>query len=241
MYAASSIVPEEVITVEDETGLLDSEAILVVSESEYKEQQERDAEIVSLLKLEEEFIDTEVTKTTETFESAEKLSKHNHRTVPFYSQFSDISLPQWQKVGCGIASVAMIIGYYEQKPISVDTLLQKGVEAGSFLSNAGWTHQGLINLTKSYGLDGESIDLSGMSMDAAFEKLGNAIAHSPVMVSVHYTFDPQNPIPHIVVVTDISDKEVFYNDPAEPSGGGSISVAEFQNAWKKRYILIQPV
>lgn len=162
------------------------------------------------------------------------------RTVPFYSQFSDISLPEWKKVGCGIASLAMLIDYYEPK-VSVDTLLEEGIAADAYLSDAGWTHSGLISLSKKHGLTGSSHDMAGSSMDSAFATLESVLKEGPVMVSVHYTFDPKNPIPHLVVINGVSDGKVFYNDPAEKKGGGSISIAKFQSAWKKRYIQIRPI
>lgn len=161
--------------------------------------------------------------------------------VPFYSQFSDISAPAWQKVGCGIASLAMLISYYEDKPISVDGLLEKGISAGAYLDSAGWIHSGLINLSHAYGLDGESRSLADLSMDDALTALEKELKRGPVMASVHYTFEPTNPIPHLVVVNGVKDGKVFYNDPAESVGGGSLSIDKFQKAWKKRYIAIRPV
>ena len=161
-------------------------------------------------------------------------------TVPFYSQFADISSPRWQKVGCGIASLAMVIDYYSDESISVDNLLQKGIAVGAYLDNAGWIHAGLIGLSKAYGLSGESRSLASLSMADAFHELERVVEEGPVMVSVHYTFEPTNPIPHLVVVNGVKDGKVFYNDPAEPSGGGSLSIAKFEGAWKKRYIEIRP-
>ncbi len=49
--------------------------------------------------------------------------------VPFYSQFSDITSATWQKVGCGIASLAMLIEYYNPGVVTVDTLLEEGIAA----------------------------------------------------------------------------------------------------------------
>jgi ABC-type bacteriocin/lantibiotic exporter with double-glycine peptidase domain len=161
--------------------------------------------------------------------------------VPFYSQFDDISLPEWRKVGCGIASLAMLIEYYEPESVTVDELLQRGIDADAFLNDAGWTHSGLINLSKKYGLTGESHDLSSANMNTAFATLEDELEEGPVMASVHYTFDPQSPIPHIVVVSGVSDGKVFYNDPSERAGGHSISIQKFQSAWKKRYIDIRPI
>lgn len=168
------------------------------------------------------------------------ISRNKVHKVPFYSQFTDITPANWRKVGCGIASTAMLIDYYSDETVSVDELLQRGIAAGAFLSDAGWTHQGLINLTKKFGLNGESRSLASLSMTDAFNKLEEVVSEGPVMVSVHYTFEPTNPIPHLVVVSGVSNGKVFYNDPAEPSGEGSLSIEKFKSAWKKRYISIRP-
>lgn len=161
-------------------------------------------------------------------------------TVPFYSQFTDISSPHWQKVGCGIASIAMLIDFYSEKSLSVDGLLERGVASGAYLDHAGWTHRGLINLAAPYGLSGESVSLSHLSMSSAFSKLRAVLVEGPVMASVHYTFEPTNPIPHLVVINGVRDGKVFYNDPAEASGGGELSIEQFQRAWKQRYVLVRP-
>lgn len=161
-------------------------------------------------------------------------------TVPFFSQFTDITSNKWKKVGCGIASLAMLIDFYKPGNVTVDTLLEQGITAHAFLTDAGWTHAGLIGLSKKYGLGGASHDMAGQSMETAFTKLKDVLKEGPVMVSVHYTFDPKNPIPHLVVVNGVSDGMVYYNDPAESKGGGAISITKFQNSWKKRYIEIRP-
>lgn len=161
------------------------------------------------------------------------------RIVPFYSQFTDISAPEWRKIGCGIASLAMLIDFYKPA-VAVDTLLEEGIMSGAYAGDAGWSHAGLIALAKDKGLTGEARYLTGESMSEAFNNLKQAVQEGPVMVSVHYTFEPTNPIPHLVVVTDIDEQWVHYNDPAEESGNGVITAEKFQNSWKKRYIEIRP-
>lgn len=161
--------------------------------------------------------------------------------VPFYSQFLDITAPEWQKVGCGIASLAMLIDFYSSDSVDVNELLHDGVSSGAYLESAGWIHAGLIGLSHSYGLDGESHSLAQFSMDEAFQKLVSVLDEGPVMASVHYTFEPTNPIPHLVVVTGVQDEVVFYNDPAETSGGGQLSIEKFKQGWKKRYVEIRPL
>jgi hypothetical protein len=161
-------------------------------------------------------------------------------SVPFYSQFADITSPTWKKVGCGIASLAMLIEFHTPgKLSSVDTLLEEGIDAKAY-SDAGWTYAGLIKISKKYGLFGETHDFGTSNMDTAFRAFEKALAKGPVMASVHYTFDPKNPIPHLVIITGVKEGMIHYNDPAEKKGGGSITITKFQNSWKKRYIEFYP-
>ncbi len=162
-------------------------------------------------------------------------------SVPFYSQFRDISSAKWQKVGCGVASLAMIIDYYKPDTVSVNALLNEGINAGAYLNNAGWTYKGLIQISKPYGLDGSSYDLGKLSKDDAFAKFKKHLESGPVIASVHYKFDPKSTIPHLVVIDGIKDGVVYYNDPAAKTGGLQISTVDFLKAWKKRFIVVRPV
>ncbi len=174
--------------------------------------------------------------TTQAFLSAPE-SVHK---VPFYSQFRDISAPEWRKVGCGIASIAMAIDYHSTKDVSVDDLLAKGIAADAFLSDAGWTHQGLINLAAPYGLTGGTHDLRGTSPEEALGAMRAELTHGPVIASVHYRFDPHSTIPHLVVIDGIEGDTVYYNDPAEDHGGKQLPVSAFLRGWKQRYITVHP-
>ena len=157
--------------------------------------------------------------------------------LPFYSQFNDITLAKWKKIGCGVASAAMIINYYYPNSVSVNTLLQEGINSGAYINGAGWSHQGLANIFIEHGLIGKTFDLSQLSMDKAFEKLNEILEKDgPSIASVHYTFDPKNKIPHLVVINGVKDGLVYYNDPASDSGNKTISIEKFKNSWKKRFI-----
>ncbi len=157
-------------------------------------------------------------------------------SVPFYSQLTDITAPEWKKIGCGIASLAMLIEFHNPDSLtSVDTLLKEGIAIDAY-SSVGWTYAGLIAVSHKYGLDGTTHDFGGSSIDVAFSAFEKALARGPVMASVHYTFTPTNPIPHLVIVNGIKGDTLYYNDPAEPSGNGSIPVSQFKSSWKKRYI-----
>lgn len=162
------------------------------------------------------------------------------RTVPFFSQFADIDDPAWRKVACGVASLAMIVEYHYEGTTDANRELAAGISANAYTDN-GWSHRGLIELAERHNLRGESVSLAHLSREAAVAALTKAVTDNPVMVSVHYTFEPTNPIPHLVVVTDIRDGYVHYNDPAEPAGGGFITTERFAAAWKQRYIAFTPL
>lgn len=160
--------------------------------------------------------------------------------VPFYSQFKDITSLSWQKVGCGITDLAMVIDYYTNA-VPVNTLLKEGIAKGAYLNNVGWTYKGLIDVAKKYGLDGSSYDFGKLSSTVAFKKFTTHLKDGPVIASVHYKFDPKSTIPHLVVITGIKGDTLYYNDPAAKEGNKQISKSDFLKAWKKRYIVIRPV
>lgn len=160
--------------------------------------------------------------------------------VPFYSQIRDISSPKWKKLSCGIADLAMIINFYQPGAVTPDALLWEGLAAGAFIDGVGWKHQGLADLAGSYGLKGESRDFSNLDKNAAFAALGEFLKDGPVIASVYYTFDPNSPIPHLVVINGVDGDFVYYNDPAARAANQKISTAGFLRGWKKRIIVIRP-
>jgi ABC-type bacteriocin/lantibiotic exporter with double-glycine peptidase domain len=160
--------------------------------------------------------------------------------VPFYSQFTDISSASWRGKGCGITSLAMVIGYYKQSPISVDNLLAQGIAANAYESDAGWTYNGLIKVAQEYGMSGVAYDLSSSKTSVAYAQFESALKSGPIIASIHYKFDPKSTIPHLVVIDSIQNNIVYYNDPAAKSGEKQVSVDTFLSAWKKRYIIIRP-
>ncbi|MDP3901357.1 MAG: C39 family peptidase [bacterium] len=160
--------------------------------------------------------------------------------VPFYSQFNDISSTKWQKLSCGIADLAMIIEFYNPGIVSPDILLQEGITAGAFIDGAGWSHKGLALLVNRYDLVGTVYDLSSLDKEGAFIQFEKYLQEGPVIASVYYKFDPQSPIPHLVVINGVDKNIIYYNDPAGNSAGEKISIQNFLNGWKKRFIVIRP-
>ncbi|TRZ50941.1 hypothetical protein D4R99_05130 [bacterium] len=171
-------------------------------------------------------------------EQAQEVSKVPN--VPFFSQFLDIDATEWKKKSCGIASLAMIIEYYEPKLVPINSLLHEGILSGAYLKNVGWKHQDLALLSEKYGLKGLSYDLSGTDKKTALAQFTDLLKDGPVIASVHYKFDPTSTIPHLLVINGIEGNTVYYNDPAADAGNKEISIADFMKGWKKRFIVIRP-
>jgi ABC-type bacteriocin/lantibiotic exporter with double-glycine peptidase domain len=170
-----------------------------------------------------------------------EIASNSIPQVPFYSQFTDITSPKWQKVGCGVASLAMIVNYYKADSVSVNNLLAQAIAGGAYDRSAGWTYSGLISVSKKYGLNGTAHDLSGRSSRDALVEFKTALKTGPVIASVHYKFDPKSTIPHLVVINGIKDNTLYYNDPAAKTGEKQISVTDFVRGWKQRFIVLRPL
>lgn len=159
--------------------------------------------------------------------------------VPFYSQFQDIKNPRWQKEGCGIASLAMVINFYKPNTVSVAKLLDQAISSGAYLKNIGWKHKELSAVAKTYGLAEKSYDLGKLSNSTAFAQFLDFLKSGPVVVSVHNKFDPKATLGHIVVVTGFENDFIYYKDPAGNSKEEKISVKNFLAGWKKRFIIVR--
>lgn len=159
-------------------------------------------------------------------------------TIPFYSQFADISSPEWKKIACGVTSLAMIIEYYEPGTVTPQALLTKGINSGAYIKNAGWSHQGLANLAAKYGLVGKTGDFTKSNSATALADIKEVLKDGPIIASVYYKMQPGHPIPHLVVINGIDGDTVYYNDPAT-KGTQTISTENFMKAWKKRFISVR--
>lgn len=160
--------------------------------------------------------------------------------VPFYSQFADIQSANWQKKACGVTSLAMLIDYYKPNSVTPQKMLTQGLNSGAYVTNAGWSHQGLANLVSKYGLVGKTYDLSKLNSKIALEQFKDILKDGPVMASIYYKFDPKSTIPHLVVIVGIDGDTVYYNDPSAKGGDKEISITNFMKGWKKRLIVVRP-
>lgn len=88
-------------------------------------------------------------------------------------------------------------------------------------------------MSNKYGLEGNSYDVSKLSKETSFTKLKSFLVDGPVIVSVHYKFDPRSSIPHLVVIDGIKDGIVYYNDPAAKVGQKKDFYCRFSKSMEK--------
>jgi ABC-type bacteriocin/lantibiotic exporter with double-glycine peptidase domain len=159
--------------------------------------------------------------------------------VPLYYQISDISSVEWQKKGCGVADIAMLVEFYKPNTTSVQKVLEEALASGAYVKNVGWSHQGLADLAGKYGLVGKTYDFSKSDKETAFNQFKNVLKEGPVIASIRRDFDPKSSFGHLIVVTGLDENFVYYNDPGKREGFRKVSIADFNKGWKKRLIVLR--
>lgn len=159
-----------------------------------------------------------------------------------YSQYLDLKKTTWQKSGCGIASLGMVINFYKpKKKIDLNELYQKGLDLGGYLKGIGWRHQGIVDVAKNYGFkQSRAFDLAKESLEKASAKLKRELKKGPVIVSVYskYIVGRNG---HLVVLMGLTDKTALILNPDTRSRkriAQEVSLDVFWPAWKKRFIVI---
>jgi len=171
-----------------------------------------------------------------------------HHDVPFSSQYTDLGHHQWRARGCGITALKMVLDFYGTA-VALEELLNVGLEIGAYHQGIGWTHAGLVQIARRYGLDGFNVDWAESgptpkTAEDAWEALAKELEHGPVMASMYAGLDPERSGGHIVVVTGCADGLVQFNDPeqmTEREGRRVLALETFLKAFKRRYIIVRPV
>lgn len=171
--------------------------------------------------------------------------KPSSHQVPLYSQLLDVKDTNWKKRSCGIIALKMVMDFWSKETHkeypAADELIKK-YHRKAYISNVGWSHNGLVQIAKSLGLKGENLDLARHREKDAIDLLEARLQDGPVIASIHKNLNPRLP-GHLVTVTKIANKEIFYNDPISKTRSEIkkiASVEKFSNGWKKRIIIMRP-
>ena len=163
--------------------------------------------------------------------------------APKLSQRIDVKSKYWKSRSCGIVSLKMIMDYWKKPAggVGLAALIQNGVKIGAHDKRHGWRHKGLVNLAKKYGYQGQNYDWFKNSPQKAFLKLTKKIG-VPAIASIHSGLNPKKP-GHLVVITGIRGKKIYYNDPDSAKRKHVAKVAsieKFLRGWKRRIIIVRP-
>jgi ABC-type bacteriocin/lantibiotic exporter with double-glycine peptidase domain len=162
--------------------------------------------------------------------------------VPAYSQFLDVKEKNWRRRSCGIVSLKMVMAYWQAETASIAALIRTGRRLKAYTEKSGWTHKGLVRIAKKYGFDGQNFDWAEESSEKAFREMKRWLKLGPVIASVRRDLVPEG-TGHLIVVTGIDGRRVFYNDPDSKTRKHlvrKIAIKRFVGGWKKRIIVIKP-
>ena len=166
--------------------------------------------------------------------------------TPEYSQFLDIENEEWKNKSCGILSLKMLIDYWSGQndvdPKDIENLIDEGLTIDAYIPDVGWRHDGLVEIAKNHGLDGESFDWMDEHPDIAFNKIIPHLSEHPVIASIYKDL-VNGDSGHLVVLTGYEDGKVLYNDPNAKSRGDinkNAPLQKFLDGWKRRVVVIHP-
>jgi hypothetical protein len=164
------------------------------------------------------------------------------RTVEPHSQLSGVTAQEWQRRSCGVVALRMLMGYLDPARSfpSLDGLIAEGVEAGAYMNERGWRHDGLAALARAHGFTAADYDWTALPKETAFSYFLACLAAHPVIASVAKAFSPSED-GHLVVVTGIQEGQVFVNDPLREKREDvpySVPLPFFLEHWSRRAVVV---
>lgn len=163
--------------------------------------------------------------------------------VPAYSQILDVKEKKWKDASCGVVSLKMVLDFWDKsKSLPIRELIDLGLKQNAFIPDVGWKHKELALLAEKFSLKSRNYDWFKDSPKVAFKKLMPKLKKYPVIVSIYKNLEPGKS-GHLVVLTGIKNKRVFYNDPDSKTRKDikrQSSLDDFLSGWKRRVIVIYP-
>src|SRR5258708_3057823 len=138
--------------------------------------------------------------------------------VPYYSQFVEISDPEWQNRACGMASLKMVLDFYVPKTPSLYHMVLRGKEEGGY-TPSGWLHDYSLKVAGAYGFEAKREEK--MEIESSLVRFKESLSRGePVIVSIFRNFSEKTKF-HQAVLTGFEEaNEVltgfFCNDPDAP-------------------------
>lgn len=167
-------------------------------------------------------------------------------SVPYYSQFAEITDPEWQNRACGMACLKMVLDFHGVQTPSLYDMVLKGNAAGGYVPS-GWLHDYSLGLARSYGFEAERHEK--MDVDASLTEFRERLVRGePVIVSVFRNFSEKTKF-HQIVLVGFEEKDgtlsgFYFHDPDAPDTesrkGLFVPLQTFVENWRKMAIFIGP-
>ena len=156
----------------------------------------------------------------------------------------------WKYRACGVAVIKMILVSQNKdlNLVSLDELIEKGLECGAYVENVGWRHQGLVCLAEKYGV---ALTFQKEFFKTAEDKIKGLkiinkelLSKRPVAVSVHPGFNGQKDS-HLLLAVGMNLKNssatgYYIQDPYKGIRGHKYFVTkkEFLDGWRGGMIFL---
>lgn len=145
----------------------------------------------------------------------------------------------WEKQGCGIACVAMVL-LRAGRDVQTEDLVREALAADGYLDGIGWKHAILTRILTNRNIPAYTQDFTSPGDDTTLFRLGEkkvreqAAAGSPVIVSVLRGFQPSAASTHLVLITGVTENSFVIDDPDHTGGaeGMNIPFDTFSKAWR---------
>ena len=172
-------------------------------------------------------------------------------SVPYYSQYLDVTDPMWQTRACGVACLKMLLEAKGEHPPSLDEMIAQGCSIGAH-GEWGWKHDGLIALARQYGAKlsrnewrkSESKSPEELNEEGIKFLLSELIAKRPVLVSAIKKFEEDDKF-HMVVLTGFEERDgavigFYYHDSDTTKRGEGenlfVPIDIFRTKWRRMAI-----
>ena len=174
----------------------------------------------------------------------------SHR-YPQHALLQDIVLPdgvtlprlEWEDNCCGLACIQTILDAEGLPVPTLDTLLAEGIESGAYDAAKGWIFRGLLELGRSYGLDGEVFTETPIRF--FWEDLPAVQVAPIVSVSCNFPMNPSVKGGHLVVFRGArasnAKGEVCYCDDPSTQGAvvDEVERARFWSSFSGRALIMK--
>lgn len=172
-------------------------------------------------------------------------------SVPYYSQYRDVTNPEWQSRGCAIACLKMALDFeapnFNTTIPTLDELIQDGIDIKAF-SKEGWLHKGIVFLSHNHGIPAYQEEFR--SMDGRLAKGLVAVGYQKLLkrleegktaiVSIEKGFEEGGSF-HQVLLVGHEGENFLYHEPEAKDNTGSfrqIGDDDFLAHWRHLAIFV---